>query len=173
MSRIIELHYQVKLYDNYGIKLKNFIYRYNPSYVEDILQNVFEKLLKIPPDKLPQNQQERHNYIFAIAKHEAINFNKKLKRRKQAESESAQNSCTFSSPHKSFENSDMFQAAIQTLSKNNAEAITLKFDGYRYKEIAEILGISESAVKQRIKRAEAQIKQFYLSQDKERHNYDE
>lgn len=147
------------LFERYNRRLYHFFYRMTRrrDVSEDLVQGVFERILKY-----------RHSYtsngsfatwIFQIARNLQIDHYKSNQNKEelddlidwdQLEGES------FESEEEQHEKEELkqLQQALDQLEDTKKQTLILsRFEGFKYKEIAEIMNCSESAVKVRIFRA--------------------
>lgn len=147
------------LFERYNQSLYRFFYRITkePQLSEDLVQSVFERILKY-----------RHTYtgsgpfitwMFRIARNAHIDHYRK-ENRYYEETLPDEDHLPGELPAP-IEESDvliqrkqLLERALEVLSKDKKEIIILsRFEGLSYKEIADILELSESAVKVRMFRA--------------------
>ena len=152
------------LFEQYHRRLYHFFYRLNRrrDVSEDLVQSVFERLLKYRSSY--SGEGSFSTWIFQIARnvhadhyrkhqHEAyvddlIDFN-------QLADES-----TGPDDHQPDKNElKWLQLALDQLDPTKKQTLVLsRFQGFKYKEIAEIMDCSESAVKVRVFRAIRELK---------------
>ena len=146
--------YQIRLY-NYFLKMTN-----DRMLSEDLVQNVFERVLK-------HKKTYRMNYpfggwIFRIAKNCLADHYRKMKIKTS--------DIDISSP--SWETADTsnqeplyseLETALNALKPEFKEVLILtRFQDLKYKEVGNILGISENGIKARVHRALKQLRKEYL-----------
>ncbi len=126
-----------------------FQYVKNRPDAEDILQEVFLKLLKIPP--ATKNDSELKAWLIRVTINKCKDFLRANKRRRAVLQ-------TYSYPKQP----DFFNEVLQSLDKlheRDRNALYLHYyEGYTAREIAEILGDNERAVTKRICRAREKLK---------------
>ncbi len=134
----------------YGFVLKNLRDSYCSS---DIVQDTFEKLwLKMET----VDSEKVKTYLFTTAYHTLIDHIRKEKRYANSENgipelegESAQYS----------DLGEILERAVNQLPEDQRAVLMLRdYEGYRYREIAEITGLSETQVKVYIYRARVFLK---------------
>ena len=135
----------------YGYSLK---YLRNSEDASDIVQDVFEKLWKnrkkIEPKKVK-------SWLFTCAHNAMINFIKKKSR--MTYSDEMTDSMTQESHEKSFEMKEVIENALCQLPPVQKSIVLLRdLEGYNYKEIGEILELTEAQVKVYLFRARKKIK---------------
>ena len=150
------------LFERYNRKLYNYFYRltYRRDVSEDLVQSVFERIIKY-----------RHTYsdegafstwIYQIARNLRIDHHHKTNK------EADDNHIDFEQLEDSNDDSEsvgdleltLLKKAIERLDPEKKETLILsRYQGFKYKEIAEILDCSESAVKVRIFRAMNELKE--------------
>ena len=128
---------------------------------EDIIQDTFEKLWV----KLEEvNALKVKSYLFTSAYHTMIDYIRKEKRN------------MFVDPATLYEGSEadhysdlgeVLERAVQNLPSDQKAVVMLRdYEGYAYKEIAEITGLSEAQVKVYIYRARVYLKAYIGTMEK-------
>jgi RNA polymerase sigma factor (sigma-70 family) len=132
---------------------------------EDLTQEVFMKLYNSPPDhnniaawlnKVSTNIS--YNYIRDRKIHEGKNeviYEKEMDNVVSIE-EAAINNCEV----------DLTKKVLNMLSPRDRMCLLLKFSGYKYSEIAEVIGVDKNSVGTLISRAQAKFKDNYLKLEK-------
>jgi len=133
-----------------------FQYTKDRSDAEDILQEVFLKLLKNPPP-LAADDDRLKGWLIRVTINECKDFLRAVKRRRAGVRE-------YSPPVASGSYEEVFEA-LGKLSERDRNAVYLHYyEGYTAREIAEILGGNERAVTKRICRAREKLKKFLEEQ---------
>jgi RNA polymerase sigma factor (sigma-70 family) len=136
-----------------------------PDISEDLVQNVFMRILKYRTNY--RGNGNFNIWIYRIAHNVFIDF---IKKRDRLEfSENINNEWDNLPDDTSSEENDpkqerinILESALMKLPKKKREILTLsRYEELKYKEISEILGCSESAVKVRIFRAMEELKKIY------------
>ncbi|UKN01524.1 RNA polymerase sigma factor [Paracrocinitomix mangrovi] len=135
----------------FGYSLK---YLQNSEDASDIVQDVFEKLWKnrkkVEPDKVK-------SWLFTCAHNAMINFIKK--RSRMSYMDDVQTSDVQESHTKSYEMKEVIEKCLSQLPPIQKSIILLRdMEGYNYKEIGDILELSEAQVKVYLFRARNKIK---------------
>ena len=155
------------LFERYHRQLFGFFYRMTQERTlsEDMVQTVFYRMLKY-----------RHTYrgegkftywMYSLARNVHANQFRKANPLAHSRDLSVAESQADpdDSPHQGLERQekiDRLQAAIQQLTPEKREALVLsRFQGLKYKEIAQITNSSETAIKTRIRRALIELKEMY------------
>jgi RNA polymerase sigma-70 factor (ECF subfamily) len=155
------------LFERHNRSLYGFFYRLtaDTNTSEDLVQNVFMRILKY-----------RHTYhgdgkfttwMYHMARNLFADHYKKQKRMGYKEDvETADryfsNDDNAESTRIQREEIDLLQKALDQLPLEKKEVLVLsKFQEMRYKEIADLMGLTESAVKVRIFRALKELKSVY------------
>ena len=162
------LRYAGDLFERYNVKLYNFFLYQGISEMisEDLVQSVFERLLRYR--KSYQKEMSFRSWIYQIARNvKADHFKKsKLKISDFKEVDDLNIKDDFK---ESFEKEQRLQAleqALERISPENRELILLtRFQKLKYREVAEILSISEGAVKVKVHRAIKQLRLQYLKME--------
>lgn len=160
------LHLAGLLFERYKRVLFSFLYNQTNDQVtsEDLLQETFYRLIKY-----------KHNYtqgksfkawIFTIARNAMYDSFRKNNKKKMQNIDSykdhfiAQDSADTNIELE--EKNKFLQKAMMSLSAEKREILTLvKLKEKKYKEVAEILNIKESAVKSKVFRAIQQLQKNY------------
>jgi RNA polymerase sigma factor (sigma-70 family) len=152
-----------KAVDAYADSLYRFILKNlrDNAMAEDIIQDTFEKLWV----KLEEvNALKVKSYLFTSAYHTMIDYIRKEKRNILVD------------PHTLYEGSEadhysdlgeVLERATQNLPDDQKAVVMLRdYEGYSYKEIAEITGLSEAQVKVYIYRARVYLKAYIGTMEK-------
>ncbi|MFT6334661.1 MAG: RNA polymerase sigma-70 factor (ECF subfamily) [Halioglobus sp.] len=151
------------LYAEWVQPLFRFIYfkTKNQSLSEDIVQDTFVKFW----DKIDTvGKGKEKSYLFASAKNLLLN---KIAHEKIVDTHAkTQIESSVKSPHYDLEVSEFKQKlelAISKLPDNQKEVFLMnRIDGYKYREIAELLKISQKAVEKRMSQALKQLRKLHI-----------
>ena len=125
----------------------------NPHDAEDVVQTVFLKLLECDVDF--QDDEHVRRWLIRVTVNEAHSLWRSFWKRNVCSMEELTAEPVFSEP----ENSELFYA-VQKLPVRYREVVHLYYyEEYSIKEIAAILGISETAIQTRLMRARGKLKQ--------------
>lgn len=127
----------------------------NKTDAEDILQNVFLKLWKY--DRKFESDEHRTKWLTCVTVNESKNFVKKAVFRYNT---SLENEVGESYAFESSEDSDLFGAVMKLPVKLRTVIHLFYYEDMSVKEIADILGIKESACKTRLSRGRSQLKEI-------------
>lgn len=152
------------LFERYNQPLYRFFYRKTkePQSSEDLVQSVFERMLKYRSTYTGEGSFS--TWMFCIARNAHIDHYRTEKRRREDEildeerivGEFRDGVAEYDDLTK---RKAILEYALEALDEEKKEVVLLsRFEGLRYQEIAEILDISESAVKVRMFRAMQQLK---------------
>lgn len=145
-----------KVYKKYKDEVYNYVFWrvYNEEDALDITQEIFMKVYRGLPEF--KGKSSIKTWIFAIARNTVINY---LKRNRYKE-EDIENYVLSYNPDRDVHMKVLVLKAMERLSDEQREVIKLYFfDGFSYKEIAELLQISVGTVKSRLSRAKAVLKE--------------
>ncbi len=140
-------------------QIKNYLFGFvkDEETAKDLAQDVFIKALaKVKPDA---SKPEIKSFLYTIARNHAINFLNKTKRTSDIENENL----VLESTEEVDELRSQIQKVLESLPPNYRKVLELKdFENYSYKKIAEIFGISESALTSLLNRARREFKKQFL-----------
>jgi RNA polymerase sigma-70 factor (ECF subfamily) len=164
------------LYERHSRSLFSFFYRTTKEYQlsEDLVQSVFERMLKYR-DSYSGNGAFT-TWMFSIARNAHIDHYRKVKRLKEDEilDEERVPGDDLSGDVEIDERTKrklILEQALDSLDEDKKEVVILsRFEGLRYQEIAEIQGITESAVKVRMFRAMKDLKKIVTTLSEEYSN---
>lgn len=152
-----------QLFERYHRRLFRFFYRLTRrrDHSEDLVQEVFERILKYR--KTYTNSGPFSTWIFQIARNLHADYHRKRNavpvEDDLPEWEDIEGYDLNSGDERNKELLQLMYHAIDQLDAKKKETLVLsRFEGFKYKEIAEILDCSESAVKVRIYRALQELK---------------
>jgi len=149
--------------DAYADNLYRFVLKNlkNDAMSSDIIQDTFEKLWM----KLEEvNALKVKSYLFTSAYHTMIDYIRKEKRYIDAE---PADMYELSSSDQYSDLGEVLERAVQNLPEDQRSVVMLRdYEGYSYREIAEITGLSESQVKVYIYRARVYLKAYIGSMEK-------
>jgi RNA polymerase sigma factor (sigma-70 family) len=156
------------LFERYKKPLYGFFYGLNRNgeLSEDLVQNVFLRILKYR--YLFRGEGEFRTWLFHIARNVSHDHHRKNKHNAKDALENWQerlgtteNSATEIQRHEELQ---LLNEAMDRLPEDKREILLLsKFQDKKYKEIGEILGCSEGAVKVKVFRALQDLKEVYRS----------
>lgn len=133
---------------------------------EDLVQNVFYRILKYRHTF--RGEGEFKTWMYHMARNVINDNGRTIKRsvRQQELTEHAENvggGFSAEDPIQKKQELATLRAAMEKLSPENREILVMsKFQELRYNEIAQIMEITEGAVKVRVHRAIGQLKNMYL-----------
>jgi RNA polymerase sigma-70 factor (ECF subfamily) len=142
--------------NDYSGRLYGFAIKYlqNGDDASDIVQDVFEKLWK---NRKKVEVEKVKSWLFTCAHNAMINYIKKKSR--MTYSDQITSNETQESHSKSYEMKEVIEKTLSQLPPVQKSIILLRdLEGYNYKEIGEILELSEAQVKVYLFRARNKIK---------------
>lgn len=126
---------------------------------EEAVIKTFERLIKHPEYITDPESEKTGRLLILLAEHQATDRYRKNKKHPMFAYEQLEAVCGEASCIDQIEDAALLQAALARLSQQHREVLLLKFShGYENDEIAQMLGISEAAVRKRISRAKAQLR---------------
>lgn len=151
-----------KIVDLYSDNVYRFIYKNirDKDKAKDIIQDTYEKLWR-RVDEIAFDKAK--SYLFAAAYHTMIDVIRRDK--KQVRFDSINKSSFYES--KEFTGAkEIIDKAVQNLPEVQRSVVMLRdYEGYSYKEITDITGLSEDQVKVYIYRARVYLKENLKSVD--------
>jgi len=155
------------LFERYHRLLYSFFYRLNRNSAlsQDLVQIVFERILKYKHQY--RGEGEFKAWIFQIARNVNYDYARKKSNRPKESIESWQDQLLDQAPNQDAkmikrENLAQLYQALDQLDPEKKEIIVMsKLQGLRYKKIAELMGITEGAVKVKVFRALKELKKIY------------
>lgn len=152
------------LFERYNQSLYRFFYRKTKEQQlsEDLVQSVFERMLKYRSTY--SGDGPFTTWMYRIARNAHIDHYRKEKRRKvdeilDEERIVGEYPSGVGEQDERTRRKAILEQALDELDEDKKEVVLLsRFEGLRYQEIAEILEISESAVKVRMFRAMNELK---------------
>jgi len=153
------------LYERYNKILFGFFYRLtgNGGTSEDLVHNVFLRILKYR-DKF-RNEGKFSTWMFHIAHNIYADYYKKDKRmgyREEITEDNPGETLTIDEDAEKDEQVTILKKALQRLSDEYREVLVLsRYHEMKYREIADVLNLTESAVKVRVFRAIKELKKIY------------
>ena len=159
----VELHDQVaKIYET----ARNDVYRYivlmgvAPEQAQEICQETFLRLyVALRKGQCIENARA---WIFAVARNQAFTVRAAGASTTHLDPEAAdQMSCDSPSPEQSVldhEKMRRLESAVHSLSEQQRACFRLRVEGFRYREIAEIIGVSTSTVAEFMQRAVVRLR---------------
>jgi len=148
-----------ELYRLYEKPLSNYLYRLcgNRARAEDLLQDAFLRLWKAAPNYEPSAKVS--TYVFRIAHNLFLN-DAARRREKALESLEAETRSDPASDLNRREVQSAVQRAVEALPDGEREVLVLsEYNGFKYAEISEILGIPVGTVKSRMFSAVQRLKE--------------
>ncbi len=152
------------LYTAFKGRLYTFLLRMvgDPEMADDLTHDVFAKVLKLLPTL--SHEHKVLPWLYRVANNAAID---QIRRRRRfawlriGALKGTADEPRATDDHGRIPDSTYVQAVLRTLPPENAAALLLHTEGYSYKEIAEIQGVSMTAVRSRIARARNAFKERY------------
>ncbi len=162
------------LYERYKKKLFGYFYKMNSnaSICEDMVQMVFMKILKSKHSFTGDG--EFSMWLFTIARNVGYdNFRKN--KQPHDDIKDYENSITADSDVEKdltdIEELSLLQKALDRLNYSDKEVLIMsRFENLKYKQIGELFGVSEGAIKMKVRRALVQLKTAYQQIERGDHN---
>lgn len=156
------------LFERYHRRLYAFFYRLTlrRDISEDLVQGVFERILKYRSTFTDEG--EFATWIYRIARNHHIDYYRRKENAPFVEDSPDWELQPASGPNGHFEtdkdiNRWLVQQALDRLDPDKKKVLVLsRYEGFRYREIADIMECSESAVKLRVFRALDEMKETII-----------
>ena len=139
-KQILGEQVQKELYENYS----NLVYKIafsilkNKENAEDVMQNVFTKIVEIPKEKLPSNKET--TWLYTVTKNEAISYVRKNK--KEVCLEEIYELVDEDTNIEEIIEKEDYQNLIRGLNKEEQEIISLKIlSKLKFRQIATLLNM--------------------------------
>ncbi len=132
---------------------------------DDIFQEILLQLWKSQSSYDPNRNTKFTTWMYRVALNTAINSLRKSKKNLQLEQINEDLNVLESDEDDSERSLDQMHAAIDQLEKVEKGLILLYLDDRSYKEMAEIMGISESNIGVRINRIKKKLKSIMTESD--------
>lgn len=154
------------LFERYNRRLFGFFYRLTArrDISEDLVQNVFERILKYRKSYTANGNFS--TWIFQIARNLHADHYHKAKKMNEEEEPTDWDQFPGEFEEPTFESDKdreqrIMQQALNQLDPIKKQTLVLsRFEGFKYKEIAEIMDCTESAVKVRVFRGINELKEI-------------
>ncbi len=148
----------------YGVILKHIAYLTGSIHAaEDISQEVFIRFYNSPP-----SHSNTIAWLCRIANNLAYNYLRDEKNKKNKEPAIAEDEAdkVISIEDRVLKNSEikLTKKVLNFLPARDRICLLLKFSGYKYDEIAEVIGIEKTSVGTILARAQAKFKERYLKE---------
>lgn len=151
------------LFDRYHLRIFNFFNKMiqNKMVSEDLTQDVFVKILKY---RTSYKNGNFASWVFTTARNIFSSYYQKLKNQRENFADSDEfKDIGGSLPESNQEELSHLQKALSYLSHSDRELIIMnRFQEIKYKQIAEIIGSNENAVKVKTHRAIKKLKKIYF-----------
>lgn len=136
-------------------------YERNPTLRDDLVQDIYLALLTALP-RLREAERVRA-YVFKVAHHRCVSHVMRRVREPATSADESDRPSDVLSQEEAMidkERTSKLMQAVRTLPLPYRQVITLLLEDLSYREIAEILGLSESNVGVRVNRAKRQLKEM-------------
>ena len=152
------------LFDRYNVRLFNYCLKLTKNRVasEDIMQETFYKVIR---HRQSFKNKTFSAWVFTITRNLCYDYLKKTKTNQlQTESLSDDSEHNLKEDNQTKERIKQLNKALDQLDAFDRELIVLsRYQRMKYKEIAEVLDASESAIKTRMHRALQKLKTYYFN----------
>ena len=153
------------LYERYKQMLFGFFYKMNrnKNICEDMVQVVFVKIIHSKHQFTGEG--EFSMWLFTIARNVGYDYFRKNKK-PHDDIDDHQNITSVSNIEQELtdiEELSILEQALNRLDYQQKEVLIMsRFENLKYKQIAQILNVSEGAIKMKVKRALVELKRIYL-----------
>ena len=144
----------MEIFDKYQCDVYRLIYSYtlNVQDTEDILQRTFIKLYR-NIDKFNSSDENVKKWLFRVAINDSKNMLKSMWRMKKVNLEDYDNIASVDK-----DKNNLLKSLNYVGIKYRVPLYLYYFEGYNIKEIAELMNLSESGIKSRLKRGKEKLK---------------
>ncbi len=153
------------LFERYHVSVYGYLARLNKdkSLAQDMTQNVFEKMIKYKASY--KNQQCFKAWLFTIARNTNIDHHRKKKYHMVSDDIDMVDGCKSAQViMERDERHRTLNLALDRLPEHEKELIVLtKFEKMKYSEVAQITGLSESALKVKVHRTIKKLKTILIN----------
>ena len=145
----------MEIFDKYQKDVYRLIYSYtlNIQDTEDILQRTFIKLYR-NIDKFSSSNEDVKKWLFRVAINDSKNLLKAMCLKIRVNIDDYENVMSVDK-----ENNDLLKALNHVGIKYRVPLYLFYFEGYSIKEVAELMKLSETCVKTRLKRGKEKLKE--------------
>lgn len=164
-----EMSCAAHLFERYHRKLYNFFLRLTTdrSLSEDLTQTVFERLIRYRQSYVEGSSFR--SWVYQIARNARIDYYKKKRPMSTDLSEEEVlpgSEVSASRRMEEREEQQRLHHALRKLSEDQREVLILaRFQQLKYREVAELMGTTEGAVKVRVHRAIKELRDIYLKME--------
>lgn len=166
------------LFERYNKKLFHYFYRltWRRDISQDLVQGVFERILKYRHTY--ENDGSFATWLFQVARNHHIDHYRRNRKLVDDENFDPEKLADDRQQEHDFESEGdrelrLLKQALEQLDETKRETLVLsRFQGFKYKEIAEIMDCTESAVKVRVFRALNELKEIITELRNKEENYD-
>lgn len=156
------------LFQRYRVNLYNFFLRQGiaPEASEDLVQNLFERLIKYRQSY--RKGMAFRAWMYQIARNVQADWQRKGKKMPQDDIQQHENNSNLKEFGIGFgseqeENLVLMEKAMQQLPPDQLEILLLtRYQKMKYAEVGELIGCSEGAVKLKVFRALQQLRSLYF-----------
>lgn len=160
------------LYERYKDRLYRYFYRVtcgDQGYSEDLVQQVFIRIIKYKNSF--RGEGNFGAWIFRIAHHVAIDYHREVQYMDD-EYRLENHMGVTRDPAQRYEEQEQVELLNKALDKlrfDDREVLILsKIDGLKHKEVAQIVGSTEGAVRVKVHRALQELKKVYFNEENSR-----
>lgn len=154
------------LFERYQIKVYNYFLRltFNKDLSMDLAQNTFYRMLHYR--KTYKTDLSFKSWLFGIARNVFFDSTKqKFNKTLSLENADIEEHAEYNEVVEQFEN-EALHLALKTLNVDERDIIIMsRFENMKYNEIAEIQGLTLSAVKVKVHRAIKKLREYYFKDD--------
>lgn len=155
------------LFERYNENIFNYFVRntFDKMMSQDLTQNVFHRMLKYKNTYREEFQFKP--WIFRIARNVLMDHVKQVKKLRSDDLEEGRIKNLYEENYVDkkidIENKILLEKALNKLKEEEKEVIVLsKYQDLKYKEIAEMMGLTESAVKVKVHRAIKKLRETFF-----------
>lgn len=160
------------LFERYHLPIYNYFLKMSrdSALAKDMTQNVFEKMIKYHTSY--KNNKNFKGWLFTIARNVKIDHHRSQKMKytdDTALKNTAAKTCIQGDLEKSEKRDQLFQAMDRLKADEKELLILAKFEKFKYSEVSEMLGLSESAIKVKIHRVMKKLRTILIKEIRYEH----
>lgn len=153
--------------DRYQLQIMRYLYRLTGELelAKDLAQDTFVQAFESVPKTDPNSPLQLKSWLFRVATNKAIQYHrrKKIVRFIPFQHDRDANISSNRDPYRDIVERLTIEDALCQVAIQQRTCLILHFiEGFKYREIAQTLGISEDAVRMRVMRGQQAFRKIYI-----------